>query len=204
MVYWPLLILAGLATVGGLMNLPFSGFHQLGHWLEESVANAHIAGFEPSVAAISTVLGLIAIGVSYVIYGRQPLEEADQRDPLEVAGPVFTFLNRKWYWDELYHAVFVTPYNRLGTFLAEVVDWEFWHDFVHDRIINAFYDGWAAILSEPIDMGIVDGAVNGIAQLIGGSSRELRRVQTGYVRNYALAVALGVVVILVFLAIRFL
>ena len=53
-------------------------------------------------------------------------------------------------------------------------------------------------------MGVVDGAVNGIAQLIGGSSQELRKVQTGYVRNYALAVALGVVVILGYLAIRFL
>ena len=138
------------------------------------------------------------------IYGRKPLEEG-QTDPLlRPLGPLYTFLNRKWYWDELYHTIFVNPYNRLGTFLAEVIDWEFLHDFVHDRIINAFYDGWAAILSEPIDMGVVDGAVNGIAQLIGGSSRELRRVQTGYVRNYALAVALGVVVILVFLAIRFL
>jgi NADH-quinone oxidoreductase subunit L len=202
-VYWPLLILGGLAALGGLMNLPFGGFHQLGHWLEESVVNAHVAGFQPSVAAISTLLALIAIGLSYLVYGRKPLV-AEQRDPLEAAGPVFTFLNRKWYWDEFYYAVFVTSYNRLGAFLADVIDWEFWHDFVHDRIINAFYDGWAAILSEPIDMGIVDGAVNGIAELIGGSSRELRRVQTGYVRNYALAVALGVVVILIFLAIRFL
>jgi NADH-quinone oxidoreductase subunit L len=53
-------------------------------------------------------------------------------------------------------------------------------------------------------MGIVDGAVNGIAQLVEGTSRSLRRTQTGYVRNYALAVLLGVVAILVYLAVRFL
>jgi NADH-quinone oxidoreductase subunit L len=51
---------------------------------------------------------------------------------------------------------------------------------------------------------VVDGAVNGIAEVIGGTSQGLRKVQTGYVRNYALAVALGVVLILIFLAVRFL
>jgi hypothetical protein len=40
--------------------------------------------------------------------------------------------------------------------------------------------------------------------LVDGSSQELRKTQTGYVRNYALAVALGVVLVLGFLAFRFL
>jgi NADH-quinone oxidoreductase subunit L len=199
----PLIMLAVLSVVGGVMNLPFKGFHQLGHWLEESVAYAHSGSFNIVVAAISTGLALIAILLSWLLYGRKPIQEG-QADPLRTTGPVFTFLNRKWYWDELYGFVFVKPYNKLGEFLAMTVDWKFWHDFVHDSIIGDAFRGWAAILSRPIDMGVVDGAVNGIAQLIGGSSQGLRKVQTGYVRNYALAVTLGVVIILGVLAIRFL
>jgi NADH-quinone oxidoreductase subunit L len=30
----PLMVLAVLSVVGGALNLPFKGFHQLGHWLE--------------------------------------------------------------------------------------------------------------------------------------------------------------------------
>jgi NADH-quinone oxidoreductase subunit L len=130
--------------------------------------------------------------------------EVGDKDPLRSTGPVFTFLNHKWYWDDLYTAVFVKPYHWLASFFAFTVDWRFWHDFVHDRILGDAFRGWAQILSQPIDMGIVDGAVNGIARLVGGSSQELRRTQTGYVRNYALAVLFGVVLILGYLLIRFL
>jgi NADH-quinone oxidoreductase subunit L len=169
----PLIILAVLASIGGLMNLPFGGFHQLGHWLERSIVNAHVGEFNIRVAATSTALGLSAIGISYLLYGRKPLGEGE-KDPLYRTGSVFTFLNHEWYWDDLY------------------------------SIIADAFKGWGLILSRPVDMGIVDGAVNGIAQLVEGSSRSLRRVQTGYVRNYALAVLLGVVAILVYLAVRFL
>jgi len=199
----PLIILAVLSVLGGLMNLPFEGAHQLGKWLEESVRFAHIAGFNPSVAAISTALALIAIGLSWLVYGRKPLGEED-RDPLYGAGPVFTFLNRKWYWDELYETVFIRPYMRLGKWLADTVDWRFLHDFVHDSILAEAFKGWGLILSKPVEAGVIDRAVNGVAQIIDGSSRGLRRTQTGYVRNYALAIGAGVIAILLFIILRLL
>lgn len=148
------------------------------------------------------MLALIAIALSWLLYGRKPLE-AGERDPATAAGPVFTFLNRKWYWDEMYAAIFINPFNRLSRFLANVIDWRFLHDFVHDSIIAEAFEAWAQILSRPIDLGIIDGAVNGIAELIGGTSQGMRRGQTGYVRNYALAVAAGVVLILGFVVVRF-
>jgi NADH-quinone oxidoreductase subunit L len=46
-----------------------------------------------------------------------------------------------------------------------------------------------------IDAGFIDGIVNGLAFVTGGVSQRLRRVQTGIVSNYALAIALGTVVI---------
>ncbi len=203
----PLIILAILSVIGGAMNLPFGRLHFLAEWLEHSIANVHIPapgeGFDLQVAATSTLLALIAIALSWVIYGRAPLTRVEDRDPLARTGPLFTFLNRRWYWDDLYNWLFVGGYVRLARFLADKVDWEFLHDFVHDSVIAVAFRGWADILSRPVDTGVVDGAVNGIAELIGGSSQGLRRVQTGYVRNYALAVALGVVLILTFLVIRF-
>jgi NADH-quinone oxidoreductase subunit L len=50
----------------------------------------------------------------------------------------------------------------------------------------------------------VDGAVTGLAAGLGGSSSRLRRMQTGFVRSYALSMLAGAVaVVAVLLAVRF-
>jgi NADH-quinone oxidoreductase subunit L len=50
----------------------------------------------------------------------------------------------------------------------------------------------------------VDGVVNGTAALLGGSSGRLRRLQTGFVRSYALSMLFGsVLVVAALLATRF-
>ncbi len=46
-----------------------------------------------------------------------------------------------------------------------------------------------------VDNRGVDGAVNGSAALIGGTSGRLRRLQTGYVRSYALSMFAGAAVL---------
>jgi NADH-quinone oxidoreductase subunit L len=50
-----------------------------------------------------------------------------------------------------------------------------------------------------IDLGIIDGFANGLATVTQGLASRARRLQTGFVRNYALAVFVGVVVILGYL-----
>jgi NADH-quinone oxidoreductase subunit L len=47
----------------------------------------------------------------------------------------------------------------------------------------------------PFDQQAVDGAVNGVGRLTQGSSNILRRIQTGVVQNYALALVVGVVLV---------
>jgi NADH-quinone oxidoreductase subunit L len=50
----------------------------------------------------------------------------------------------------------------------------------------------------------VDGAVNGVAAAFGGSSGRLRRLQTGFVRSYALSMLGGsLLVVASLLAVRF-
>jgi NADH-quinone oxidoreductase subunit L len=79
---------------------------------------------------------------------------------------LYEFLYDKWRWDELYDRVLVQPLKSLAMGLWQIVD-----------------------------VGIIDGAVNGVATGIGAIAQRLRHVQTGLVANYALAIALGMVVI---------
>ncbi len=48
----------------------------------------------------------------------------------------------------------------------------------------------------------IDGAVNGFAWLVRSTARHLRKVQTGYVRNYALGLAGGLVLVLAYVLTR--
>ncbi|HEX6597263.1 MAG TPA: proton-conducting transporter membrane subunit, partial [Acidimicrobiales bacterium] len=53
-----------------------------------------------------------------------------------------------------------------------------------------------------VDREVVDGAVNGVATLVASGGRRLRTVQSGFVRNYALAIGAGAVGILGFVLSR--
>jgi NADH-quinone oxidoreductase subunit L len=79
---------------------------------------------------------------------------------------LYNFLYKKWYIDDLYDNAIVNPMRRLAMYLWRV-----------------------------IDVKVIDGTVLGIAHGVDELSRGLRTVQTGLVRNYALAIALGMVVI---------
>jgi len=48
----------------------------------------------------------------------------------------------------------------------------------------------------------VDGTVDRVAFGVGGASQILRRIQTGYLRSYALAVLMGVVLIMGYFILR--
>jgi len=91
------------------------------------------------------------------------------------------------------------------TYLAHKIDAK-----VFDKEILArawrIDEGYAAVVRGPgtrvfdamvyFDTHVVDGAVNGVATVVRGSSMGLRRLQTGYVRNYALGVAIGAVLLM--------
>ena len=117
-------------------------------------------------------------------------------------GPLFTGMQNKWYLDEIYGFLIIRPYERLSSFLAHQIDWTFWHDWVHDAGIAAGFRGLANFLANPVDLGVIDGIANGLAKATKGSAGALRLLQTGFVRNYALMVFLGVVAILSFLIFR--
>jgi NADH-quinone oxidoreductase subunit L len=82
-------------------------------------------------------------------------------------------LRRAWYVDDLYQAVVARPAELLANF-------------------SAFF----------VDAKVIDGTVNGVGAVVRAGGGRLRRVQTGFVRNYALAVAAGAVAILAYMVAR--
>jgi NADH-quinone oxidoreductase subunit L len=196
----PLMVLAVLSVAGGALNLPFEGFHNLGHWLEHTLGEVESMPLNLQVAGISTALALLAILISWLIYGRKPLQ-AGQPDPLKKPlGPIFTGMENKWFVDEGYFALIINPFKKLSAFLADVIDWKFWHDFVHDTVIAGTYNWLSSVaLNDYADQKGIDAIANGLGTWTQNFSAALRKVQNGFVRSYALSVFLGVVLILGYL-----
>jgi NADH-quinone oxidoreductase subunit L len=195
----PLMVLAALSILGGMLNLP--GVHTLTAWLEHTIA-IHPGEFNMTVALTSTVIALVAIFLSWWLYMRKPLE-AGQPDPLKkMLGPVFTGMNNKWFIDEAYKFVFIDRYNDLARFLAQTVDWDFWHEWFHNSVIARGFVGLTRFLADPIDLGIVDNVSKVLAAAVQSSANSLRKIQNGFVRSYALSVMLGVVAILGYLLLK--
>lgn len=82
--------------------------------------------------------------------------------------------------------------------LSERIDWDFWHDYVHNNIIRDTFLSVADVLSTAVDPDGVDGIVNGVGKMISGFSGQLRKIQTGNVGNYALSLFVGVVALVVY------
>jgi NADH-quinone oxidoreductase subunit L len=203
----PLIILAVLSVTGGALSLP--GLHTFAHWLEHTLEFVHVEEFNIMIAAISTGLALVAIALAYFVYYRRYQEQQDlpaakrPDDPLRpVLGPVFTLLENKYWVDEIYWALFVNPYVNLSRFLAEVIDWRFWHDWFHDTVLARSFNLFTNWMTWVFDLKVIDGIANWLGTTTISMGAGMRRIQTGYVRNYALAVFVGVVAIVTFLLLR--
>ena len=199
----PLMVLAALSLLGGALNLPFEGFHNLGHWLEHTLLEVESLPLNLQVAGISTVLALIAILISWFIYGRNPLK-AGQPDPLKKPlGFIFTGMENKWFVDEGYFAVIINPVKKLSQFLADVIDWRFWHDWFHETVIAGTYNWVSNIaLNDYADQKGIDAFANWLGTAMQSRSATMRKVQNGFVRSYALSVLLGVVLIVGYLILK--
>ena len=191
------MVLAALSVLGGLLNMP--GVDTLSLWLQHTVTTIVPGEFNPQVAIISTALALLAIFLSWWLYLRKPIQ-AGQPDPLKkMLGLAFTGMENKWFIDEAYTLVFIDRYRDLAHFLAQTVDWDFWHEWFHNAVIARGFVGLARFLADPVDLGIVNQVATLLADAVQASAKSLRKIQNGFVRSYALSVMLGVVAILGYL-----
>ena len=110
-------------------------------------------------ALIVMVIGLVVAWYAYIKDTSIPAKTAEQ------LGPIYRFLYNKWYFDELYHYLFVVPAFWLGR--------QFW---------------------KIGDVGTIDRfGPNGIAWVVEKGSVGARKFQTGYLYSYALVMLLGLV-----------
>ena len=116
----PLIILAALATVGGLINLP--GSNWLNHFLEPILAGKHeehaLGNQEYMLMGIALTGAIIGIAWAYSKYIKQgfvPKQDA------EIVGFSKTIYN-KYYVDEFYTSLIVKPLNSLSNFFRTTLE----------------------------------------------------------------------------------
>nr|WP_315148964.1 NADH-quinone oxidoreductase subunit L [uncultured Flavobacterium sp.] len=121
LITFPLIVLAILAAIGGVISLP--GNSWLNHYLAPLFSNAeheeHVLGTtEYMLMAIAVVGGLVGIGIAYVKNFKQ--NEVPSEDG-EITG-VTKILYNKYYVDELYDSLFVAPINGLSKIFRDYVE----------------------------------------------------------------------------------
>jgi NADH-quinone oxidoreductase subunit L len=170
----PLIVLAVLTVVAGLaVGIPSSQGTAFAHFL------APVLPLEESEHSAGVAFSLLVLSALVAIAGVALAWMVYGRIPVRAASigvarnPLHKILIDKYYVDEIYDALFVKPIYQLSLWLARV-----------------------------FDPRVIDGLVNGVATTVASWSRGLRRVQTGFVMNYALGVLLGAVAVIAYLMAR--
>jgi NADH-quinone oxidoreductase subunit L len=168
---WPLYVLGAGAIFGGLLAYgALVGDDRAAFWGEsllvlpanDSIEAAHHAPIWVKWAPL--IVALAGIGLAYVMYLLWPGLPAVLA---RVFRPIYLFLLNKWYFDELYDAIFVRPAHAIGRGLWKQGD-------------GAVIDGYGP---------------DGIAATTVSLAQRVSRLQTGYVYHYAFAMLIGVVVL---------
>jgi NADH-quinone oxidoreductase subunit L len=145
----PLALLAALSLLGGYLGIP--------HFLGEHHGEFHWLIATTSLAVVAT--GLI---LAWLIYYRQLV--SSQQIVHALALP-YSFLQRRFYIDELYNWYVVTIQQKLMA-------------------------GFCALVERYVIIGFL---VNGTAWLTRGSGQLIRLCQTGRIQTYVLAFLIGIV-----------
>jgi NADH-quinone oxidoreductase subunit L len=164
----PLVALAGLAVVGGIIQLPDFAWipddllHRLGEWLHPIVefGEAEITGGDAYrnkgwLAWLAVAVSLLGIAAAILVYAKRRVRPVEPQ-----------LLAEGWYYDQTVSAFVGGP----GREAFEATAW--------------------------FDKHVVDGAVDGEGRLVRAGAGLLRRVQTGNIRNYAGILGAGAVLLL--------
>ena len=170
----PLIVLAILSVLGGMINLP--GSHWMSHYLEHNVGGMNkLVEHAPEgntaliLMVIAGIMAVLVMIVCYIVYGKRksiPVED-DQLKGWEKISAM------KLYLDEAYHFLFVRPTEWLSSKGAQYFEGAFLH------------------------RGTV-----GIGQLIGKSGNIVRKWQTGRTDSYILWMVFGLIGLIVYFIIN--
>ncbi|HZZ73228.1 MAG TPA: NADH-quinone oxidoreductase subunit L [Pirellulales bacterium] len=204
----PLMVLAVFA-IGIGWTMPFTGL-SVTNLLEQARPEGTMAGFSggawltgltypnehlshnlnipAGTVAFCTALAGFLLATAF--YGWKLVSPSEARQQFK---PIYNFLVNKWYFDELYQAIFVQPVLFISRRIAE------FDRKVIDNIINGL--AWlvrrVSVIDDWIDRTFVDGLVNLCARWTFSAGMSLRNVQTGKLRQYVMFIAIGTVALFI-------
>jgi len=155
--------------------------------------------YNPVPVGTSIIVGLLGLGIGYLMYGRKPLE-AGQPDPLiKILGePIYTTLQKRYYMDDLYNLILVRPSQAIARFVIAVLD---------KGIIDSILHGIAYVFTvtgdfiKVMNAWLIDGVGDGIPKGIFAFGGFMRRTQNGRIQAYLLIVLAAVLIIGIIFAI---
>ncbi len=168
----PLIILAILSVIGGLVGIPEIFIHG-GHRLEEFLApvfaqsNAITVKHHMLHSTEYMLMGIsVALALAALLYAWNKFSKYQKTGATETGlGKV---LENKWYVEELYDSIIVKPVQSIAKYFSNVVE----------------------------KKGI-DGFVNGVGKAVNYGSRQIRLMQTGQVGTYILLMVIGILVLFI-------
>ena len=173
---WPMKFamapLAVLAIVAGVVGIP-GVTDTLEHFLEPTFESSIYAEDKPTDSAewvglaAGGIISVSSIFLAYVFFIRRRGITLELQDRF---GRVHAFLFHKWYFDELYDAVFVRPMSSLGSFGRRVIETDFVQGFI----------------------------VGGATGIVRAGTSVARAIQTGYLRAYALLLLFGAALVVLY------
>ena len=173
----PLAILAILSALAGLIGLPaWLGHNYFEEFLEPSFDKVYRAQNHTEAHGHALEIGLTILVVGLALASMYFAYLAFVKNPKRAERIAARFptahrlMLNKFYVDEIYDAAIISPIERLSR----------------------------SFLWKGVDVGIVDGAVNGVASLALRWSNRVKRLQSGYVRVYANWILFGAVLILLY------
>ncbi len=169
----PLMILAFLSVVGGFVGFPIiEGGHKFKEFLSPSITPVGPGAHPPvslEIGLMAFSMAVAAVGI-YTAYKFYILQPDLPAWLAEKFRVPYDLIYNKYYVDEIYDTLIVEPVKSGSTLL------------------------WLQV-----DDKVVDGAVNGSAGTVAWLSAHLRRLETGFLQNYALAIVLGVTLVVGYL-----
>ena len=169
----PLIILALLSVVGGLVGIPevFGGSHMLEQFLSpvfeaSSFRIVHHLSHETEyiLMAVATIVMIGAIYYAYTIYVKKNTIPVGDDEEIK---PLHKLIYNKYWVDEIYEKLITKPLNLVS---------EGFHKLVDNQI--------------------VDGVVNGVGSAVNWMSGTLRLAQTGNIGFYIFVMVISIVLIL--------
>ena len=120
---------------------------------------------------LTPILVTLSIPLSYYLFVKNK-ELSEQIS--KVNDPLYQFLLNKWYFDEIYDVLFVSPSKKIGLFLWKIFD---------VKIIDGF-------------------GPDGISSFIKKCSLKANKFQSGFIYQYAFVMLIGFSALLTFLIVK--